>query len=135
MSHKYLIAVIALIAGLTLSGCVSNGNETLRKESEASVAQKIVEGKTTKAEIKAMFGSPLKTTFTDGGLEIYSYELSKMTADAINYVPLVGLLGGTASGTKKELVILFDDQGLVKKFSMSESPVKVKTGVFNSGDE
>ncbi len=56
-----------------------------------------------------------------------------MSADAINDVPLVGLLGGSASGTKKERVILFDDQGVVKKFSMSESPVKVKTDVFNSG--
>lgn len=93
-----------------------------------------MEGKTTKAEVKVMFGSPIKTTFTDGGLEIYTYELAKMSADAVNYIPLVGLLGGSASGTKKELVILFDDKGIVKKFSMSESPVKVKTGVFNSGE-
>lgn len=132
---KTRIAPIALTLGLvSFTGCMSTGNETLRKESETSVAQKVVEGKTTKAEIKAMFGSPLKTTFTDGGLEIFTYELSKMSADAINYVPLVGLLGGSASGTKKELVILFDDKGVVKKFSMSESPVKVKTGVFNSGE-
>ena len=131
---KHRITSIAVALGLvSFTGCMSTGNETLRKESETSVAQKVVEGKTTKAEIKAMFGSPLKTTFTDGGLEIFTYELSKMSADAINYVPLVGLLGGSASGTKKERVILFDDQGVVKKFSMSESPVQVKTGVFNSG--
>ncbi len=134
MKNKVLASTLGLALALVLPGCMSSGNESLRKESEQSVSTKIVEGKTTKAEIKAIFGSPLKTTFTDGGLEIYTYELSKVSADAINYIPLVGLLSGSASGTKKELVILFDDKGVVKKFSMSESPVKTKTGIFNSGE-
>jgi hypothetical protein len=134
MKHTKSGLFASVICLALVVGCVSTGNETLRKESESSVATKIVEGKTTKTEVKGMFGSPIKTTFTDGGLEIFTYELSKMSADAINYVPLVGLFGGTASGTKKELVILFDEHGVVKRFSMSESPVKVKTGVFNSGE-
>lgn len=124
-----LLGLACVLAIFT--GCASSGNETLRKETEASVKQKMVEGKTTKAEVKTMFGSPLKTTFTDGGMEIFTYELSKVSADAINYVPLVGLLGGSASGTKKELVILFDENSVVKRFSMSESPVQTKTGIFN----
>ena len=128
---KITSVLCCVICAIAISGCASVGNETLRKETESTVAQKIVEGKTTKTEVKAMFGSPLKTSFTDGGLEIWSYELAKMSADAINYVPLVGLFGGTASGTKKELVLLFDDKGVVKRFSMSESAVKTKTGLFN----
>ncbi len=115
-----------------LAGCASAGNESLRAESETSVQQKIVEGKTTKAEVKAMFGSPAQTSFTDGGLEIWNYELSKVKADGVNYIPLVGLFGSSASGTKKTLVILFDNANLVKKFTMSESPVSIKTGVFNN---
>lgn len=79
-----------------------------------------------------MFGSPATTSFTDGGLEIWKYELSKMKADAVNFIPVVNLFGSSASGTKKELVILFNDNGTVRKFSMSESPVNVKTGVFNN---
>lgn len=128
-----ITSVLALaIASLLVAGCASTGNETLRKETETSVQQKMIEGKTTKAEVKAMFGSPLKTTFTDGGLEIWTYELTKAHADAVNYIPLVGLLGGSASGVKKELVVLFDENDVVKRFSMSESPVKTKTGIFNS---
>jgi outer membrane protein assembly factor BamE (lipoprotein component of BamABCDE complex) len=130
--HKITASVIITTALLAFAGCASVGNESLRKESEASVQQKIVEGKTTKAEIKAMFGSPATTSFTDGGLEIWNYELSKMKADAVNYIPLVGLFGSSASGTKKTLVVLFDDKGVVKKYTMSESPVNVKTGLFNS---
>lgn len=129
ISQKIVPAIVTIC--LFLAGCASSGNESLRKETESSVAQKMTEGKTTKAEVHAQFGSPLKTTFTDGGLEIWTYELSKVSADAVNYIPLVGLFGGTASGTKKELVILFDDKGVIKRFSMSESPVKTKTGLFN----
>lgn len=124
-------AALAVLTLTALTGCMSTGNESLRKESETSVQDKIVEGKTTKDDVRKIFGSPLTTSFTDGGLEIWNFELAKMSADAVSYVPIVNLFGGTASGTKKQLVFLFDDKGVVKKFSMSESPVKVKTGLFN----
>ncbi len=78
-----------------------------------------------------MFGSPIKTSFTDGGLEVWTYEFSKVSADAVSYIPIVNLFGATASGTKKELVVLLDKSGVVQRFSMSESEVKQKTGVFN----
>ena len=119
------------IAVLAIGGCASVGNEKLRAESESSVQQKIVEGKTTKSEVRGMFGSPLKTSFTDGGLEIWTFEFSKVSADAVSYIPIVNLFGATASGTKKELVVMFGKDNVVQRFSMSESEVKQKTGVFN----
>lgn len=117
---------------LTAIGCASVGNETLRTETETSVQNKIVEGKTTKPEVKSIFGSPVKTSFTDGGLEIWTYEFSKVSADAVSYIPIVNMFGATSSGIKKELVVLFDKVGLVNRFSMSESEIKHKTGVFNN---
>ena len=129
---KYLnYSAIALIM-VSFLGCASVGNETLRTESEASVQKKMIEGKTTKSEVRTMFGSPLKTSFTDSGLEIWTYEFSKVSADAVSYIPIVNLFGATASGTKKELVVLIDKAGVVQRFSMSESDVKQKTGVFNN---
>ncbi len=122
---------VAVVIAITTAGCASVGNETLRAETESSVQGKIVEGKTTKSEVRAMFGSPLKTTFTDGGLEVWTYEFSKVSADAVSYIPIVNLFGATASGKKKELVVLFDAAGTTKRFSMSESDIKQKTGVFN----
>ena len=86
---------------------------------------------TTQAEIKAMYGSPYETTYTDGGMEIWKYRLDDLKADAINYVPLVNLFGSSFSGTRKELVILFNDDGTVKRNSMSESDVQSKSGLFN----
>jgi outer membrane protein assembly factor BamE (lipoprotein component of BamABCDE complex) len=129
---KILVGSMFLLAALTMSGCASVGNEKLRAESEGTMSQKIVEGKTTKAEVKVMFGSPMKTSFTDGGLEIWNYEFSKVSADAVSFIPIVGLFGGSASGTKKELVVMFDQQSVVKRFAMSESDVSHKTGLFNN---
>ena len=131
MKPSMLLTGICL-AALTLVGCASKGNESLRKETELSIGTKLTEGKTTKTEVRKMLGSPLKTSFTDGGLEISTYEFDNVTSDAINYVPVLNWLGSSASGTKKELVILFDKTNVVQRYSMSESNVKVKTGLYNN---
>lgn len=123
--------ILAALCVISLVGCASTGNEKLRVESEGTMSQKIFEGKTTKAEVRSMFGSPIRTSFTDGGLEIWNYEFSNVSADAISYVPIISMFGGSASGTKKELVVMFDQQSIVKRFSMSESDVTSKTGLFN----
>jgi len=128
---KKIITVGALVFTVLLTGCASVGNETLRKESESSMSGKMTEGRTTKAEVRSLFGSPLKTTFTDGGLEIWNYEFTNVSLDAISYVPIVNMFGATSSGKKKELVVLFDQVGVIKRYSMSESDVKNKTGLFN----
>lgn len=132
MKHTPILFAIGLVIAMLTSGCASTGNETLRAESEGSVSQKIVEGKTSKAEVRKMFGSPMKTSFTDGGLEIWTYEFTKISADAVSYIPIVSMFGGSSSGTKKELVVMFDDKGLIKRYAMSESDVKTKTGMFNN---
>lgn len=129
---RLLITTSAVALALLISGCASVGNETLRQESEASVSKKIVEGKTTKGEVRSMFGSPVKTSFTDAGLEIWNYEFSNVSADAVSFVPIVNIFGASASGKKKELVVLFNDKGIVKRYAMSESEVKQKSGLFNN---
>ena len=119
---------------LVLASCAtgSGGNQTLKNESESSVTTKIINNVTTQSEIKAMFGSPYETTYTDGGMEIWKFRLDDMRADAINYVPIVNWFGTSFTGTRKELVILFNDDGTVKRNSMSESDVQNKTGMFNN---
>jgi len=127
MKNSILFCVLVLF----IASCASTGNQTLKSETESSVAAKIVTNVTTQAEIKAMFGSPYQTTYTDGGLEIWKYQLDDLKADAINYVPIVNFFGSSYSGTRKELVILFNDDGTVKRNSMAESDVKTKSGLFN----
>lgn len=129
---KHITLCSAIMLAVALTGCASTGNEALRRETERTVAQKIVQGKTTKSEVRSMFGSPTKTTFTDGGLEIWNYDFSNVSADAVSYIPVVSMFGGSSSGKKKELVVMYDVTDIVKRFSMSEADVKHKTGLFNN---
>ncbi len=44
--------LMVMMVSVALAGCASSGNQSLKKESEASVKSKIVEGVTTKSDIK-----------------------------------------------------------------------------------
>lgn len=123
-------ALSIVFVALFVASCASTGNQTLKTESEVSISSKVQQGVTTAPEIKAMFGSPYETTYTDGGLMIWKYRLDDMRSDAVNYIPIVNWFGSSASGTRKELVVLFDDNDVVKRVNMSESDVKTKTGIF-----
>ncbi len=130
VSRLCLLCVLLCLSGL-IGACATAGNDSLRKETESSVGEKIKPGVTTKAEVKNMFGSPLNTTYTDSGQEIWKYELSNISADATCFIPVVSIFAASSSGKKKELVVFFDDSDLVKKFNMSESNVKVRNGLMN----
>ena len=114
-----------------MGACATAGNDSLRKETESSVGDKIKPGETTKAEVKGLFGSPLNTSYTDSGLEIWKYELSNLSVDATSLIPVVSIFAASSSGKKKELVVFFDEKDVVKKYNMSESNVKVRNGLLN----
>ncbi len=116
---------------ISLTSCMTTGNESLRKQTEQSVAGLIVEGKTTRSEVKTNFGSPFSTNFTDGGLEIWKYDLSKMHRTTESFVPIVKWFAPEQRGIKKGLVVAFDRRGIVSRYSMSESPLTVRGGILN----
>lgn len=66
---KNKIALVFLLS-FSLIGCATSGNQALKSETETSVSTKIIEGKSTKLDVKAYFGSPDNVSFTDGGKEI-----------------------------------------------------------------
>lgn len=121
--------VVGILAVGLLAGCASSGSKALRDHSEQTVATHIIEGETTKREVLQVFGSPMNTTFTDGGREIWEYSFADMSADAVTYIPIVNWLGTSSSGTQKKLTILFDDD-VVSRYSMTESDVRTGTGLF-----
>ena len=133
MNKRFSQGVVGsmVVLSVALAGCASTGNESIRAESSSTIKDKIVEGKTTQAQVQSMFGAPTVTSFTDSGLEVWTYDFTKMSADAISYVPVVNWFGGSASGTKKSLVVLFDKQNVVQRYSLKEAEVSQKTGLFN----
>ncbi len=128
---KQTYLLMTLVGLVLLSGCATVGNDSLRNENNYSISQKLVSAKTTMAEVRTTFGNPMNTSFTDGGLEVWTYENVRVHEDPASYIPIVNLFAASASGTKKELVILFDENNVVKKYKMVETAVKQRTGLFN----
>lgn len=123
-----------LIALVTLVGCANAGNKSMKDATPASVEAQLTIGQTTKAQVEAMFGSPYETKYTDGGLLIWTYrydDTSALTMETVGSVVLTaGIAGTKARGTRNELVVLFDENDVVKRFNMSNSPIEAGTGLF-----
>lgn len=118
---------LAVALAVTLTGCASSGNQKLKSETETSVQSKIHEGKTTKVEVKTLFGSPDAVSYTDGGNEIWKYSFAKVKVNGTSFIPFYGLFHNGTNGTKKELTILFKDN-TVQKYTMAESAINTKSG-------
>jgi len=120
------VAVVALI----VSGCFSSGNKVLKNATRETVSQKIVKGETTKEQIRAAYGDPVSTSFTDSGNEIWKYQWDKTHSKAINFVPVVNFFVSGAKGKRKELVVFFNQNGIVTNFSISSSKIDTNTGII-----
>ncbi|MGJ0478668.1 hypothetical protein [Pantoea agglomerans] len=121
------LILVSLVA-VSLIGCTTTGNRALQNESEVTVQNKIKEGVTTKSDVKGMFGSPDSVNFTDGGKEIWKYSFANSKVSGKAFIPFYGLFHNTVTGSKKELVVMFDGDK-VSKYSMSESKIDSRTGL------
>jgi len=129
MKKKIIVTgVVALV--LCLSGCSSMGNKVLKNESSQTTSTKIIHGKTTKSEVRSMYGDPMETNYTDSGNEIWKYHFTKNQLKIGNFIPVASLFASGTKGKKKELVVFFDQNGVVKKHSMSTSNVEMNTSLF-----
>lgn len=128
IAQKTLL-IAALSTAVLLAGCATTGNERLESATQTTVHAQIQEGKSTKQDVQDAFVSPNKTTFTDSGLEIWTYELAHATPHAINFVPIVGAFAHGADVRKKTLTVLFDDNGMVKKYTFAETTNVAKGGI------
>lgn len=131
---RFLILFVGI--ALFFVGCAGGGNESIKNISESQVKSQISQGITTKDQIQAMFGSPIKTSYTDNGSLIWTYQFDNTTAMTPQTVGSVlftfGLAGTKTVGTRNELVILFDENNIVKKFNMSNSKIDTGTNLFSN---
>lgn len=127
---KYQSMAMAAIFLIAIAGCAGTaGNQKLSEHSQETIAQNIVVGKTTQAQVKSLLGEPTALTYTDGGNEIYTYTFARATAQGVNYIPVINLFARGFDVNTKKLVILFDANKVVGKSNMSESQSETKGGI------
>ena len=125
MTLTIVRSILLSASVLTLSACASSGNGAIKTTSSADAQALIEIGKSTKADIKNIFGEANVTKF-DNGYEEWLYQDSEKINRAILYVPIVGLAYrafGPFAGNTKEVAILFDPNGVVKKYAFKDRTV------------
>jgi outer membrane protein assembly factor BamE (lipoprotein component of BamABCDE complex) len=128
MSTKTLL--VSAFVVVAMAGCASQGVQQLKEENATTVSSKIIKGTSTKEEVRQAFGDPTETSFTDNGNELWRYKYSHSTSKAQNFIPVINLFASGADVDKKELVVFFDDKGIVKNYSMQSSKEQVKSGIL-----
>jgi hypothetical protein len=122
--------LISLLCACALAGCMSSGNESIADATGASVAGQLVKGKTTQADVRRLYGDPIKTAFSANGFETWEYEFTRLQSKPTNFIPYVNLVHSGAEGDKKALVVFFDKQKVLQDYTMSTSRVNVSQGLI-----
>ncbi len=112
-----VLTVIGLL-GMFGTGCsiksISHGSEILDEQ-----VAKIKDGKTTKEEIFIEFGNPSKTMDNE---KVFFYNWTRGSKTSV-----MGLGGGSAYS--HSLVIVFDNNGIVKNHKVSRGATEGGTGI------
>ena len=125
---------IALLLMLTLTaaaftGCAASmGNSSIKSESNQTLSQKLVKGKTTESQVAGMFGQPESKSFAGNGDPIWSYQRNTVHNGILSYVPIVGLFAHAQTDTNKVLAILFNKKGIVKNWEFTNSTNHLNAG-------
>lgn len=114
MKARATVRALVCACCCAVTGCASTGNGAVTTLTAERAAQTIVIGRSTKADIGAAFGAASITPYA-GGYEVWLYQIGY--SKTIDAVPYVNLLLSSADN-RKELSILFDRNGVVRKYRL-----------------
>ena len=114
---RRLLAAAAI--ALCLAGCSTVGNGALVQLDDTQAHTLLVPGRTTRDEVRQALGEGTAIRF-ESGLETWHYDYRAGIAKGWDDVPFVNLVVARLDRPVKELVILFDAQGVVKRWSLQE---------------
>ncbi|QXB60151.1 hypothetical protein [Pantoea agglomerans] len=119
----------ALFTLILLSGCASTaGNQSIKNETQQSIASKIFKGRTTKEDIQKQFGEPTRKTTVDTNEDMWFYSIMNSNMSAMSYIPIVGLFSNGTDMKSKNLTITFTGDK-VENWTFSESNDSVHNGI------
>ena len=124
-----MLRLLLIITALMLTSCSDSVNKNFKKSDDQQISTMITEGKTTKQEIKAIFGEPTSIDFNKDNREEWTYAYSEASKNPLNYIPFTSILNGQTGVTRK-MVILFDGD-IVQRYAISSNNEKIKKGLLN----
>lgn len=105
-----------------ISACASLGTDAGTPSTEDGVRQTLTIGKSTKADVTRRMGDAKVNTF-HSGYEVWVYNYKKELPMFVDFIPVVSTVATLvdAATRDRELAILFDRNGIVKKNRLRES--------------
>ncbi len=107
---------VGLLVSFFLSGCSGTYGAGDRRPADSGVVQKILPGKSTKADVERILGQPRRVTFPDLRRELWTYLYSQ----AKNYVLFIELNHDGANYKDTNLTVEFDQRGIVRRIGKGE---------------
>lgn len=121
--YSLLIGVLCLL--LALSACGMQSVKQGAMIDEKKVKSTVIDGKTTKSDVVLEFGPPAKTMENE---KMFFYTWSETSTSTLP------LYGGTTTVTNN-LIILFDDNGVVKSHKITKTSTDSKKGFGEQKDK
>ena len=109
--------VAVVVACLMADGCSTVGNGRLVQLDAVDAQALLVPGRTTQADVRRAFGEGTVIHF-DSGHETWHYIYREGLAKGWDDVPVINLITSQLDRPTKELVILFDPAGVLKRYSL-----------------
>lgn len=124
---KTILAII-MATILLANGCMSTGRKI-----DQSAADRIEKGKTTKAEVISLIGSPELITRKGNGDTIFVYNYTRATAKPATFIPYIGPFVGGANVQQQSTSVTFGPDGVVKDFSSTQGATESDMGFMSGG--
>ncbi len=118
-------AMALLLVALASLGCASYGGPRVSQEKIAQVK----EGQTTRAQVIEILGSPMTSTLTSDGKEVFMYYSGTARSSAQNFIPVVNLVQSKVNMDTQSINVLFNKDGIVEKMTATNSKSDVKYGI------
>jgi hypothetical protein len=114
---RTLAAIAAVWTALCIGGCSSVGNGQLVQLDAAHAQTLLVPGRTTQADVRQALGDGAVIRF-QSGRQTWQYVHRDGLAKGWDDVPYINLIAARIDAPTRELVLLFDANGVLERWSL-----------------
>ncbi|HJT20005.1 MAG TPA: hypothetical protein VJ746_06020 [Nitrospira sp.] len=141
---QLLAGILLAFYSMNLSACASSGNPAVADPARVSQIQLNV---STKEDVQRLLGQPnsmskhsggyyaipgLKTSAALTPIETWNYTHLNVQVDPATFIPVVGLFAGGANSNLNSLTVVFDEQGIVRHISSTQTQGRSGMGAGSS---
>ncbi|MCE4553186.1 hypothetical protein [Pelomonas cellulosilytica] len=121
MSRRPLIQLLLAVAvASSMAACATAGGSHVAGLQAAGVDELLQPGHTTRAEAERLLGAGEALCFSSGWSTVH-YIYRQGLPRALDFVPVIGLVASAIETSETELVLLFDADGVLRKFKLRRS--------------